>query len=189
MSMIYFKSSDGSLVAMDGETSIDVSRSNTIASSSVMSTRTVSDEVIQGNLVISVTGLVTYSKTPTQQGNPTPEEWIDLIEAAISSKLRFTLYSTKYVAGKPLLKDYSNMVISDYGYTVDRFEDTITARITFNEVFVSDPAKQTYLPPKKSSSAEKDYPSETKNGKGTSTNVEKESASILYKLLTTDEGE
>lgn len=178
MGMVYFKSNDGTLVTMDGEDSIEVSKSNVVASSSVISTKNSSDDVIEGNLVLNVQGRVTYSKTPSQTGNPTPEEWVDLIESTISARTRFTVYSVKYQGGKPLLKDYPNMVIADYGYTVSKFEDTIIARITFQEVFVSGAATETTLAPKKSSTAKESYPSTTTGGKGVSTEDTEERNSL-----------
>lgn len=170
MSFIYFKSAkNGTLVCMDAETSIDVSQSNTVTSNSVMSKREVGDDLIRGNKVISVTGIVSYSKTSSQEGNPTPSEWVDLIEAAIDSKQRFTLYSVKNQAGKDILKDYDNLVVADYGFVVDRFEDSITARITFQEIFVSNPATKTFLPPLRSAATASSTSNATKGGKGTAT--------------------
>lgn len=172
MSMVYFKSSNsGTLVCMDAEAEIDVSLSNSVTNNSVMSGRTVSSDLVKGNKIVNVTGIVSYSKTSAQQGNPTPSEFIDLIEKAIDDKQRFTLYSVKNQQGKDILKDYENLVIADYGYTVDKYEDSITARITFQEVFVSDSATTTTLKPVKSKDSEKSLANPTKGGKGTSTTV------------------
>ncbi|PNH81336.1 phage baseplate protein [Vibrio diazotrophicus] len=171
MSMVYFKSNSGTLVCLDAETEIDVSLSNSVTSNSVMSGRTVSSDLVKGNKIVNVTGLVSYSKTSAQQGNPTPSEFIDLIEKAIDDKQRFTLYSVKNQKGKDLLKNYENLVIDSYGYTVDKYEDSITARITFQEVFVSESATKTTIKPVRSKDTQQALSDPTKGGKGTSTTV------------------
>lgn len=171
MSMVYFKSNSDTLVCLDGETEISISLSNTVTSNSVMSGREVGDDIQRGLRTIDVTGIVTYSKTSAQQGNPTPSEFIDLIEQAIDDKQRFTLYSVKNISGKDLLKDYDNLVVASYNYVVDRFEDSITARITFQEIFVSSAATKTYLAPVRSASTASSTSDPTKGSKGTATTL------------------
>jgi hypothetical protein len=148
MGMLQFKTVDSDIIVqMDTESSIEVSKSNTISNSSVMSGANTSDNMQEGNVTVSVQGRVTYSKTASQQDNPNPSEWIDLIDNAIRNKRVFKLDYDKHESGKAILKSYDNMVISDYGYTVDRFEDTITTRITFNEIYITDAAIVTELDP------------------------------------------
>jgi hypothetical protein len=182
MSMVYFKSNN-TIVTMDNETSISVSKSNTVATNSVMSSKEVSTDLIEGNLLVSISGNITYSKSTGQDGNPTPSEWIDLIENAISNKERFTLYSASFQQGKTLLKNYPDMVIQDYGYVVDRFEDTITARITFSEVFVTASAKVTKLPPAIASDSKSTLQAPTKDGNGTSTDKSEEDTNTILRSI------
>lgn len=181
MGMVYFKTEDSDiLVTMGSETSIEVSKSNKVTNSSVMSGRTVGDDLIEGNFVVNVQGVVSYSKSAAQKDHPTPEEWEDLVDTAIANKRRFTLYSAKYKDGQPLLKDYQNVVIADYGYTVDEYANAIKARIVFQEVFVTNAAKITTLSPVRSTETKPSTQDATKGGKGTSTKNDEEYSRTIW---------
>lgn len=183
MSAVYFKTQDSStIVTMDGETSIKVSKTNSTASASVMSNRTVGTDLIEGDLVVDVQGVITYSKSPSQTGNPTPSEWVTLIDTAISNKRRFTLYATKYEGGSELLKDYSDMVIASYSYVVDKYEDTITADISFKQIFVTDAAETTYLEPQRSTTAVSTA-DPSKGGSSTSTETTEEETKTISRAV------
>lgn len=173
MSLVYFTSVDGdTIVTMDSETDITFSRSNTSTKHSIFKNADISDGLIEGNVIITVTGVVTYSKTPRQSlRNPTPIEFQNLIDQVVRSQQRFTLYSSK--AGHELLKDVSDCVITDQSISISRWSNSITATLTFESQFITDAARVTYLPPVPDNPS---YTTEKGNGKGSTTGQSKEDA-------------
>jgi hypothetical protein len=155
---------------------------STVTKSSVSSGQTASHEVIEGNIIISTSGIVTYSKTVSSENNPTPITLQEEIQKLRRSGSKFTVYT--YNNGQPLLQDYANCVISDVEFTASRFSDSIQCSITFEQVFVSAAAKKEFLKaiPSKSSAATNNSPTDT--GQGTKTaEEEEETATIAYRSV------
>ncbi|AUR92160.1 hypothetical protein NVP1170O_047 [Vibrio phage 1.170.O._10N.261.52.C3] len=179
MSLVYFVATDGStLVKLDCEESISVSRANQSTKSSIMTGASKSDGFVVGNRQVSIQGVVTYSKTPRQTGNPNPLEFIKHIDALINAHQRFTLYAdTSY---SKLLQDIEDCVITSFTHTVDKFEDTITVNLSFEEQFVTGAATTTYLPPQPSSGTSASLSENTDSGKTSKESVD-EGSSLAYK--------
>ena len=139
MSLVYFINDAREIVCFDGETSVSVSQTNDVASSSVISGRNIADDVHEGDIIIDISGLVTYTKTISQinNKNPTPQEIIQRISRVVASRSRFTLYATD--SRFPLINSYDNCVISAWSYALDDSEDTIEVSITFQQKFSSNP--------------------------------------------------
>lgn len=146
MSMVFFFSDDGDTkVCLDSETSITVDMPSSVSKSSVMSGSSVSDEVIEGNIIITVQGVVTYGKNASQKDNLNPSEFGDEIQSARRNRRKFTLFVKDY--DQPLLKDYTDCVIAGASIVVDKYSDSITVMLRFEQVFVSSSATQTTLAP------------------------------------------
>ncbi len=147
MSIVYFQSTDNSTkVRMDCETNITISQTNRTSQYSIMSGASASDGFIEGNKIVNVQGIVTYSKTKSQTGYPDPSEFQSLIDEAITNKSRFTLHSDEGSTYK-LLPLITNCVIKSYNYKIDKYLDTLTASIQFESQFVTDAAVEGELEP------------------------------------------
>ena len=170
MAMVFFLAQDGETkVALDSEASVQVSLSSTVSKSSTMSGGSTSDDVIEGNAVISTSGQVTYAKLTSQKKNLNPIEYQEAIQEARRNRRRFTVYIKDY--GMPLLQDYEDCVISDCSFTIDKYSDTITVSITFEQVFVTEAAKKAFLAPKPKESAKPTVTSPTSTGQSTKTDA------------------
>lgn len=180
MSLIYFLTNDGdNLVTLDSETEITFSRSNTVAKHSIFKNADVSDGLIEGNVSISVSGVVTYSKTPRQATrNPNPKDFQRFLDQVVRSQQRFTLYSSK--AGHELLRDVTDCVLTDQSVTVSRWSNAINVSLTFESQFITDAARKTFLPPVPSDPS---YTSESKSGKGSSTKPKPEESRTIIENL------
>lgn len=179
MSTVYFIASDGeTIITLDCVESVDVSKSNSISTSSVMSGNTTSDGYEEGLKKVNINGLVTYSKSVRQQqeGIPNPLEFQDLVDDTIRSHTKFRLYVSK---GKhQLLKDIEVCAIDNYSVTATEYLDSIEVSLSISEVFVSQAATTTFLPPVKSPEAAKST-SDTENTKATKTQETKERSRSL----------
>lgn len=175
MSLIYFLTNDGdNLVTLDSETEITFSRSNTVAKHSIFKNADVSDGLIEGNVSISVSGVVTYSKTPRQATrNPNPKDFQRFLDQVVRSQQRFTLYSSK--AGHELLRDVTDCVLTDQSVTVSRWSNAINVSLTFESQFITDAARVTFLP------SDPSYSTEDKGGKGSSTKQKQEESETIAK--------
>lgn len=181
MAFVYFLSTDGeNIICMDAETDISVQRSNKVTSSSVMTGTNRSDGYEIGRKSLSISGVITYSKTPRQkfQGNPTPLQFQELLEELVLSKQRFTVYSNKQ--GEQLFDDLDDCVIVNHSVQ-SRDLNSITANITVQEQFVSDAARVTTLPPKLSKEVEAGLSDTKDQGKGTSTEAGEEVKETLLR--------
>lgn len=179
---MYFMSTDGrNIVTLDCEDGITVSQSNTTTRNSVMTGKSISDSFIRGNKTVDVTGVVTYSKTPSQinDGNPNPAQFTAHVENMINSRQRFTLFADQSYS--KLLRDVEDCVIASWNYVVDEYEDTITVSMTFEEQFVSQAAQVTYLAPKPSKEAAKSIQDKEGGGQTSKENVEPEERKTLLK--------
>ncbi len=183
MSLVYFINDAREIVCFDGETSVSVSQTNDVASSSVISSRNIADDVHEGDIIINISGLVTYTKTLTQLNNknPNPQEIIRRISEVIASRSRFTLYATD--SRYPLINSYDDCVIASWSYALDESEDTIEVEITFQQKFVSKSAKKSYLPPSPSKSTDGALASKGNGGDTGKTQVEeKQRTTIAYQI-------
>lgn len=186
MAIIFFLAQDNKTqVKLDSEASIEVSLPSTVSNSSVMTGQSVSDDVIEGNAIITVTGLVTYAKMPAQEGTPNPIQFQELIQEARRNRRRFTVFAKD--SGQPLLQDYEDCVISDVGISVDRYSDAITVSIVFEQIFISESAKKTFLAPKRKESVKPNTSDTKDSGQSTKTKTEEdESRTIAVAMV--DEG-
>lgn len=186
MSIVYFIAPDGkSVIGLDCEESIGMQKKNKVTEYSVMTGETVSDGFQEGNKVVNLSGKVTYNKSVSQEsdGTPNPIEIQDMLDDASRSHHRFRLYTD--TDRLPLLKGIDECVVESYGVDLGGWTDTVTLSMTIKEVFVSDAAKKTYLPPLPNKEQAKSG-SEPTAGKGGKTEVpEKEKATILRNLKDT----
>ena len=183
MAYLYFMSQDGNTeLTLDSETEISVSLPSTVTKSSVSSGQTASHEVIEGNIVITTSGIVTYNKTVSSENNPNPITIQQEIQKLRRSGVKFTVYT--YDNGQPLLQDYPNCVISDVNFTATKYTDTIQCAITFEQVFVSEAAKKSFLAPLPSKASAPTNNSPEDNGQGTKTaEEEQQTETIAYGLV------
>ena len=182
MAMVYFKSVDGKTnISLDIETDIQVSLPSTVSKTSNMSGIAVSDDVIEGNANISVNGVVTYSKLSSQENNLNPIQLQEALQESRRNRTRFTLYVKDY--GQPLLKDYDDCVISNVDVSVGKYSDSINVSLSFEQVFVSQAAKATYLAPKSSESAKPTTANTKDSSDGSKTHKdEKGSRTIVFAI-------
>lgn len=174
MAFYYFLSKDGEdIICLDAERDISVTRNNTASTSSIMSGAVKTDGFEIGNRVITINGVLTYSKSPRQKidGNPTPLSFQRLLDELIKSKQRFTLFSNK--RGDQLFDDIDDCIILNHSVQ-SRDLNSITASITIQEQFVTDAARTTTIPPKLSSEVEAGLSKESDQGSGTSTETSEE---------------
>lgn len=174
MAFYYFLSKDGEdIICLDAERDISVTRNNTASTSSIMSGAVKTDGFEIGNRVVTINGVLTYSKSPRQKidGNPTPLSFQRLIDELVKSKQRFTLFSNK--RGEQLFDDIDDCIIVSHSVQ-SRDLNSISASITIQEQFVTDAARTTTIPPKLSSEVEAGLSKESDQGSGTSTETSEE---------------
>ena len=183
MAYLYFMSQDGKTeLTLDSETEISVSLPSTVTKSSVSSGQTASHEVIEGNTVITTSGIVTYNKTVGSENNPNPITIQQEIQKLRRAGTKFTVYT--YDNGQPLLQDYPNCVISDVNLSATRYSDTIQCSITFEQVFVPAAAKKAFLAPLPSKTAAPTNNSPEDTGQGTKTaEEEQQTETIAFGLV------
>lgn len=182
MSMVFFLDEDGETrISLDSETQVTVNMPSTVSQTSNMSGSTVSDDVIEGNITISVSGLVTYAKMESQSSNLDPLAFQKAIQVARRNRRKFTLYYKD--TGQPLLQSYTNCVIENCNLLVDRFSDTITVDMTFQQIFVSAAATTTTLTTIVKESDKPTVSGTVDGGSSTSTeNTDAENTTILYSM-------
>ncbi len=184
MGLLYFIADDGnSIVALDCEESLKVSKKNSVSESSVMSGSTVSDGYKEGNKVVALSGKVTYNKSAAQQqqGTPDPLEIQNLLDTNIRNHTRFKLYADQ--SGFALLKDIDTCIIEDYTVDVQHYTDTIILSMVIKEVFVSDAATTTTLPPRPDTESAKSDSDPTSGKGGKQVVAEEENATILHNFV------
>ncbi|AGG57826.1 hypothetical protein VPBG_00054 [Vibrio phage helene 12B3] len=179
MSKVYIISPDGqTVIGLDCEKNITVSRSNKVTTKSVMSGKDISDGYQAGLRTVNINGMMTYSKSVAQQDTLNPLDFQREIDNLVDGRQRFTLYSEKSIQ---LLDDIADCVIESCTVMLDKFLNAIQVDLVIREVWISQAAQvgNLYLPPEKSSSATKDGSDPTK-GKGGKSEVEvKETKTIL----------
>lgn len=180
--MVFFLAQDGKTqVALDSEATVSVSLPSIVSKSSTMNGTSISDDVIEGNAVITVQGRVTYSKLKSQENNLNPIEFQEAIQEARRNRNRFTVNVKDY--GQPLLQDYEDCVISNVDINVDKYSDTITVGLVFEQVFVSEAAKKTYLAPKRSEDAKPTVSDTKDSGNSSKTQVEEKKSRTIFKAV------
>ncbi|CAH9012605.1 conserved hypothetical protein [Vibrio phage 424E50-1] len=183
MSIVYFITEDGnSIVALDCEEAVSVSKQNSVSKYSVMSGKNVSDGYSEGNKVISLSGKVTYTKSASQQtqGTPTPIELQEQLDSFSENHYRFRVYTDN--SSLPLLKGIDNCVLGGAVVTLGGWKDTIEVSMTIEEVFVSKSATTTFLPPIPSDP--KANPDPIKGTGGKTEVSDKEKGTIFYNFKT-----
>ncbi len=179
MSKAYIIAPDGeTVICLDCEQNISVSRENQITSKSIMSGKEISDGYTTGLKTVNMSGIVTYSKGLHQQDNLNPIDFQRQIDSLIEGKQRFTLYTDKSVE---LMDDIEDCVIESCSVNLDRFLNAVTVTLSVRELWISQAATvgTLFLPPEQSAGANADGSSPT-NGKGGKTEVEeKERVTIL----------
>lgn len=190
MAIAYFYSNDNKTkISMDAETSLTYSQTNTSTKSSMMSGAPASDGYTIGNKTVTLEGLVTSSKTPYQESNNlSPDDFRKYIEETIQKRTRFTVNFDFPENGTRLLDSVSNCIITNIRYVIDKYEDTMTVSLTFEEQFISPAATETVLTPKQSAAAAKSYSTtgDAKDGvkKDNSAAEDTTAKSALYNLST-----
>ena len=182
MSLVYFLDEDGSTrVSLDTESSIVVNMPSSVSKTSNMSGTSVSDEVIEGNITIEVSGKVSYSKTNSQEDNLDPAAFKTALQACRRNRRKFTLYSSE--THQQLVDSYPDCVLTNANVTVDRYTDTITVQLSFEQIFVSDAATVTTIKAVPSEAAKPTVGDPSNTGQSTGTTLsDEESTSILYKM-------
>jgi len=182
MATVFFHAQDGTTkVRLDSEASISVSLPSMVSKSSNMNGVSVSDDVIEGNAVISVEGRVTYSKLKSQEKNLDPIQFQEALQDARRNRNRFTLYARS--KDQPLLQNYDNCVIANVDITVDKYSDTITVSLTFEQVFVSLAAKKVFLAAKSSESAKPTTESPKITGQAGKAQVGEDAANTMVRSI------
>lgn len=182
MAMVYFFAADGKTkVSLDVENNIQVSLPSSVSKSSNMRGVSVSDDVIEGNVTISMSGIVTYSKLESQTKNLNPIQLQEKLQESRRNRVRFTLYIKDY--GQALLQNYDDCVISNVDISVGKYSDSINVSMSFEQVFVSQAAKASYLAPK-SSEASKPTTANTKDSvDGAKTQVDEDKGRTAAKAI------
>ena len=172
MSKVYIISPDGqTVIGLDCEKNVTVSRNNTVTTKSVMSGKDISDGYQVGLRSVNISGIMTYSKGVGQQDTLNPLDFQRAIDNLVDNKQRFTLYTDKSVQ---LIDDISDCVIESHTVIIDKFLNAVQVDLVVREVWISQAAQlgNLYLPPEKSASAAKDGSDPTK-GRGGKSEVEK----------------
>lgn len=173
--MVYFLSDDGSTkVSLDCEDNITVNMPSTVTKSSVSSGKAITHEVIEGNVTISVSGLVTYSKSVAQENNLDPIGLQNELQKARRDSRKFKLFMSDVEDERPLYNDYDDCVISDVTVTAEKYSNAVRVDISFEQIFVSKAAK--YLIPKsnKDNAATTNKPTDSGQGSKTHSKSSKE---------------
>lgn len=187
MSMVFFLDTDGTTrVGLDNTASVSVSMPSEASSSSTMSGIAVSDEVIEGNVTISVTGRVTYAKMESQSGNLDPLAFEKAIQTTRRNRRRFTVYYKD--TGQPLMQNYKNCVLVGCDFTIDVYSDTITVSLTFEQIFVSQAAEVSYLSPRYKESDKPTVKPTTDGGQSVGTTLKEEKKDSILKSIFNPEG-
>ncbi|AUR89082.1 coil containing protein [Vibrio phage 1.121.O._10N.286.46.C4] len=184
MSIVYFIAPDGeSIIGLDCAKNVSLSQENEVTGYSVMDGTETSDGFRTGNKVLNLSGITTYTKSVSQQqeGIPDPFQLQKLLEEVENSKQRFMVYTAK--GGSPLFDNIRECVIQSKRFNAESFRNALQVELTIKEVRVSDAAKTTYLPPKRSPEAglSTSDPSKSRGGKGA---VEKEVQSTILQKMT-----
>ena len=183
MAYYYLLSEDGNdIICMDAEKQATVTRNNTASTSSVMSGDNVTDGYEIGNRTIQINGIISYNKMPRQdiRGNPNPIEFQRRVDELIFSKKRFTLFSDK--RGVEIFDDIDECIIQSVSVS-SRDLTSVSASMTIKEIFVTDSAQVTYLPPQLSESSKANLAPRNDQGKGTSTEVKEETKKTLARKI------
>lgn len=180
MSLVYFLDEDGSTrVSLDTESSIVVNMPSSVSKTSNMSGTSVSDEVIEGNITIEVSGKVSYSKTNSQGNNLNPDEFKKALQTCRRNRRKFTLYSSE--TSQQLVDSYPDCVLTNANVTVDRYADTITVQLSFEQIFVSDAATVTTIQAIPSEPTKPTVGDPSTTGQTTSTQVPPEERKTIFK--------
>ena len=146
MSIFYFMSQDGKTrVTLDCEKEASVSYPSSVSKASTSAGKTISHQVVEGNAIISVSGLVTVHKAITKLQNLSPLDFQEEINAVRRNATRFTLYLD--FAKTKLIKDFKDCVISNAEVVLSNKMDTIEVSLTFEQVFITDSAKTVFFAP------------------------------------------
>lgn len=183
MGLVYFISDDGeSVISLDCEEEINLTKKVKVTESSVMSGKTVSDGYREMNKVLRISGKVTYSKTPKQliDGNLNPIEIQNILDSVIRNHHRFKVYTDESDSNIPLLKSIEQCVVEEYSVSLAKYINTIVLTLTLKEVFVTDAAKTGYLEnvPSKEAAKSGSDPSKVKSSKEV---VDKEESATMYR--------
>mgnify|MGYP005991773427 CR=1 FL=1 len=185
MPMVFFLDTDGTTrIGMDSTSSVSISMPSTASTSSTMSGKPVSDEVIEGNVTISVSGIVTYSKLPSQVNNLDPLSFQKSLQVARRNKRRLTVYLKD--SGQPLMQNYKNCVLTNVEVTIDKFSDAITVNLGFEQIFVSQAATISFLAPKVRESAKPTVKGPTSAGQSTATEATEKERRTMFEAADQD---
>lgn len=185
MPMVFFLDTDGTTrIGMDSTSSVSISMPSTASTSSTMSGKPVSDEVIEGNITISVSGIVTYSKLPSQVNNLDPLSFQKSLQVARRNKRMFTIYLND--TGQPLMQNYKDCVLTNVEVTIDKFSDAITVNLGFEQIFVSQAATVSFLSPKVSESAKPTVKGTTSAGQSTGTETTETERRTIFEAVDQD---
>lgn len=173
MSVVYLRSNNGSLLALDVTTNVSKSRSSSITSSSVQSGASVADGYTLSNPTLTFSGVCTATKIRETKGDSYFLHPYDLdleINSMMESQEKFILY------GSDLIPNLEDVVITNYSTTQSQYEDTVDVNITVEQVFVSEAARLSdftksiqVAPSSKSNGA---YENEVNSGDGKKTEIE-----------------
>lgn len=180
MSKAYIIAPDGeTVICLDCEKSISVSRENQITSKSIMAGKEISDGYTTGLKTINISGVVTYSKGLHQQYNLNPIDFQRQIDKLIDSKQRFTLYTDKAVE---LMDNIEDCVVESCSVSLDEYLNAVTVNLSVRELWISQSATvgSLFLPPEPSTGAKADGSSPT-NGKGGKSEVEEKKRNTILR--------
>lgn len=186
----YLFNSDGELIAMDCTMGIDLKRSAQVPQASVMSKSVVSDDIIPGNKVITVTGrLSTFSSKnylntdgSTTVADNDPISFVKLMDDLFENKTVFTLYRDERLGTK-----VKNVVLTNYHIVQGKSTNSVSCELVLQQVKITTAATKTDIA---SSSTNGQLDDET-SSTGTKTSktsyshtFTSSSASALYGLMT-----
>jgi len=189
MAFYYFISNDDEdIICMDAESNINVSRQNRASTSSIMTGAVVTDGFDIGNRTISISGVVTYSKTTRQKvaGNPDPLQFQQRLNQLIKSKKRFTLFSNKQ--GEVLFEDIDDCIIVNHSVN-SKSLNSLECTLTIQEQYITDAARKTVVEGQMSQESKKGMDQRKDQGKGTSTEAKEDEVkdTLLRRILTSDD--
>jgi hypothetical protein len=158
MSLVYLKSQDDEILALDSVTEVSESQQNSVTKSSVMSGAEASDGYTIGNITVAFSGICTYSKIPRSTASvtaPNPKELNALLKKMVNSQTRFTLY------GNDLIPTLNEVVITGFSVTQSRYSNAVEVSVALEQVFVTDAAQATRIT-KPTKEAEEELPEKPK---------------------------